>query len=157
MDEETIKWKSEFAEAYLEPLRTDGRKLRRMKAELIEQRDILSGLRGIDYTQPFVDVAAYNDAVHDAVARIMEMESAYEDAIANLDGRRAEARTRLDEMPGTEADLLRLYYVSALPWALVGEALNLAEGTCRNMRRGALAAFYDHLPRTERPPEQHAI
>ena len=157
MDEETIRWKSGVSELDLEPLRSDGQKLRRMRARLMEQREILSGLRGIDYTQPFVDAAAYGDAVHDAVVRILEMESEYDDAIANLDGRRAEARSCLDEMGGREADLLRLYYVCALPWACVGEALNLAEGTCKNMRRGALAGFYDYLPRTARFPEQHAI
>ena len=157
MDDETIRWKSEVSERYLEPLRSDGRKLRRMKAEIAEQRDMLSGLRGIDYTRPFVDVSAYGGAVHDAAARMVEMESAYEDALANLDMRRAEARACLDEMGGTEADLLRLYYVSALPWICVAEAMNLAEGTCKNMKRRALAVFFDYLPRSERPPEQHAV
>lgn len=146
-----------MAEDYLEPLRRDGTKLRRMRVELREERESAAGLTGIDYTRPAVAASPYGDAVPDAVARVAELEDAYQAALDDLNERRDEARERIDEMGGRSADLLRLRYVSALPWITVAEGMGLAEGTVRNMRVDALSRFYDFLPHTARPPEQGAF
>lgn len=157
MDEESEIWRAEFSEAYLRPLREEGRTLRRKLAELAEQREIMSGLRGVSFDKPVIAGAPAGDGVAEAVARLMDMENDYRADLVDLDRKRAEARGLLGQMGGTDADILRLYYVSALPWVCVGDAVNLAEGTCRNMRRPALARFYDFLPHYSKPPRRAAV
>ena len=157
MNQESERYRAEVSEAYLDPIRLAGRRLRVRQAKLVEERQRAGGLTGMDYTKPFVATAAYGDAIPDALARLAEMEEAYRADLDALGELRDEARARLAEMGGRDADLLRLRYVSALPWNTVAEAMGIAEGTCKNNRVGALARFYSHLPHTARPPEQRAF
>ena len=157
MDEEMQRMREEAAEAYLKRMRAAAARIRRMRSELAEQRELVSGLTGVDYTRPVVAASAYGDAVPDSVAELIEMEAAYDAELAALERERADARARLDAMGGREAELLRLYYVSAFPWICVAEVLNLAVSTCKNMRRDALFCFYDYLPHADRVPEIPAI
>lgn len=151
------KWRAEIAEAWLEPIRLAGRRLRARQVELIEERRRASGVTGLDYTKPFVVTSAYGDAIPDALARLAAMEEAYRADLDELSAMRAEARARLAEMGGRSADLLRLRYVSALPWKTVADGMGWAESTCKNSRTDALSRFFDHLPHTARPPDQRAF
>lgn len=157
MEREYKRYRAEVAEAYLEPIRIAGRRLLVKRVELREERERASGLTGIDYSRPFVLRSVYGDAIPDALSGLAALEDAYQADFEQLSAMRDEARSRLDEMGGRSADLLRLRYVSALPWVTVAEGMGLAEGTVRNMRVDALCRFFDHLPHTARPPEHQAF
>ena len=157
MDREMQRLREEASERYLKGIRATASKIRRMRAELAEQRELVCGLTGIDYTRPMVSTSAYGDAVPDSVAELMEMEEAYDAELAALERERAEARALLDAMGGREGELLRLYYVSAFPWICVAEVMCMAVGSCKNMRRDALFCFYDYLPHAFKVPEIPAI
>lgn len=157
MNGEYERYRAEVSEAYLEPIRLAGRKLRAKRAELMEERERAIGLTGFDYTRPIVASCASGDAVPDAVARLVALEAAYDEDLGDLSAMCDEARARLDEMGGRAAILLRLRYVSALPWNTVAEGMGLAKSTCKNMRMSALSKFFDYLPHTARPNEHLAF
>ena len=157
LDRETRRWRAQVSEEYLEPIRAAGRNLRIKQVELREERERASGLTGLDYTQPFVMASSYGDAIPDSLARLAAMEEDYRRDLDALSERREEARAALAEMGGRSADLLRLRYVSALPWVTVANGMGLAEGTCRNMREEALSELYDHLPHHAKPPSSRAV
>ena len=157
LNKDMERYHADVAEEYLEPIRRAGRELRVAQTELMEERQRASGVTGLDYTKPFVATSAYGDAIPDSLARLAELEAAYQERLDALGELRDEARGLLAEMGGRDACLLRLRYVSALPWNTVAEAMGLSEGTCKNARVPALARFYRYLPHTARPPEQRAF
>lgn len=157
MEREYKRYRAEIAEAYLDPIRRAGQKLRVKSAELAEERERVIGIMGPDYSRPIAAQSANGDKVPEAVARLVALEDAYRadfDAVTEM---RDEARARLDAMGGRAADLLRLRYVSALSWSAVADCMSLAESTVRNMRVDALCRFFDYLPHTARPPAQAAF
>ena len=154
---EMQRLREEASERYLKEVRGTASRIRRMRAELAEQRELVCGLTGVDYSRPMARTGSYGDAIPDSVAELIEMESAYDAELADLERMRAEARALLDAMGGREGEVLRLYYVSAFPWICVAEVMCMAVGSCKNLRRDALFCFYDYLPAGYKVPEIPAI
>lgn len=116
-----------------------------------------SSVGGIDYRHVVAGQMPNIDKVPNSVANLIEMKREAEEMMEEYSELKREAVRLLDEMDGTYGRLLSLYYVTALPWIAVAEALNYSEDWVKHMRNDALCEFYDYLPHVYRMPEQPAI
>ena len=145
------------AERYLREVRNLAVKHRVKEMYVRSLYEDASGVGGVDYTRVLVSQMPNLDKVPNSVANLIEMKREAELLMEDYTAMKQEAVRLLDEMDGTYGRLLSLYYVTALPWICVAEALNYSEDWVKPMRPDALCEFYDYLPHAYRMPEQPAI
>lgn len=152
--EEWDNYRRSQSRAYLEGVRDLGLKVEAVQAEAERIRDMVGGLRGLDYSQPKVRVSPVgDDSMVNAVAAVQEVTKAYcTDLAAYLEAYQ-EARACLDRMGGKGAAVLRLHYLANEKWAGVAEKLGYGSAeTAKKAGKAALAAFYDYVPLQYRDP-----
>lgn len=145
------------AKSYLQEIRELVLHVRVLEAEIAEQREAAAGVTGIDYTKVTVATSAYDDALPDAVAELMEMISNATAELAECASRQMEARKCLREMGGVEADVLILRYLLAFPWKKVAWKMGYSTDWVKHRCDDALFCFYDYMPAFRRDPLHRAI
>ena len=157
--EEWDRYRRSQSRAYLERVRELGLKVEAVQAEAERIRDMVGGLRGIDYMQPSVKSSpSGDDRMVAAVAAVQEVTRAYcADMVEYLEAYQ-EAKRCLGRMGGKGAAVLRLRYLAGREWSDVAKAIGYASETAaKNAGRVALVELYDHLPSTGRDPMHKAL
>ena len=157
MNDELQRYREQQAKAYLREIRELFIHVKALEAEIESQRELATGLTGVDYSKPGAGQAAGRDAVPNAVARLIELTTRacmeLEACVAMQD----EARRCLEEMGGVEADVLKLRYVAAKPWKDVSLALGYSVPYVKELCKDGLFCFYDYMPAHRRDPRIGAI
>lgn len=145
------------ARSYLEGVRDLAVKHRANDLYIKSLYEDAQGIAGVDYSRDIVSGTPSNDRMPASVANLIEMKREAEADAAEYFERKRDARDRLNAMDGTYGRLLLLYYVTALPWVRVADALNYSEDWCKHMAPDALCEFHDWLPRGLQVGGTHAI
>ena len=135
-------WKAAEAAAYLQGVRDSHRDLVRLQASVDLNADMA---HGIDYTANRGQGA--HDALERMAERLIEASEAYAAELAAWVELQAEAHgciNRLDD--ARYRAVLELYYVDAMPWEDVGDAIGYSTVWCKQLRMEALPAFWDVMP-----------
>ena len=147
------------ARSWLEKVRKAVGYARRLEASAKASYQRADGLKGIDYSKPFVKSSPYADAIPDAIAA----DEAIGDTLSAI---AADARDKVDEASRaihrlddkTEATCLHLYYVDAYDtWERVCVEMGYSYDGMMKLSRRALLHAYDVMPHGERSPMQPAI
>lgn len=158
MTEEMDHYKRSQARAYLKRVGKLGIKCKAIKAEIDYQRDLVGGLRGIDYTQSYTKTScAGDDPTVNAVVRLQELIRDYCAELASYTAEVAVAHECLGRMGSVGADVLRLHYLCGHSWEEVGARVEYAPDYARGVARSALVEFYKFMPHAERDPMHPAL
>ena len=151
------RYRREQASAYLRKIRDMRRHIAALNAEIDEQRALASGLTGIDYSRDNVSTSPTDDAMPNAVARLLEIIAERVELVRDYTGMLDECGTSLRDLNGTYGDVLRYRYLCDYPWERIAAATNYSEQWLYELHNQALSAFYDHMPPTQRDPMPKAI
>lgn len=157
LDSEMVLYRTEQAESYLKQVRKLYMQVRELEAMIAAQRELVSGLKGIDYTKSMTKSSANNDKVPDGVSRLFEMISEATTKIAECVELQGEAANTLDEMGGLGGKVLKLRYVFARSWDDAAKTLGYSSGYLKRVAKDALCEYYDYMPLPYRDPKYSAI
>ncbi|MBQ9069320.1 MAG: hypothetical protein IJ131_09765 [Eggerthellaceae bacterium] len=146
------RYRREQAAGYLKGIRDMRRHIASLNAEIDAHRDTAAGIAGIDYSRDLVDVSPTDDAMPDAVARIIEIATERIETVRDYTAQMEQCSRALARMGGTYADVLRYRYVCDYPWERVASRMNYSEQWLYELHNLALAAFYDYMPASGRDP-----
>lgn len=157
--EEWDRYRRGQSRAYLDRVRELGLKVEAVQAEAERIRDMVGGLRGIDYAQPSVKGSPSGDErMVSAVAAVQEITRAYCADLAEYLEAYREAKACLDRMGGKGAALLRLRYLANEDWGPIAKRLGYSSAaSAKKTGMSALCRLYDYLPSSARDPLPPAL
>lgn len=148
---------AEQASRYLKRIRDAKRHIAALNAEVDEQRALASGLKGIDYSRDMVQTSPSDDAMPNAVARLMDVIAQRVELVRDYAEMLSECGESLARMNGTGADILRYRYLCNWPWERIAAETGYSEQWLYELHNRAMATFYDYMPAHERDPLPRAI
>lgn len=157
LTDEFDRYRYDQARAWLEHVRGLGRKADALRAAADEQRELLSGVRGVDYGRGGGG-APSPDAVPNAVAAIERAVSAYCSALAEFLDEQRDARLALSRLEKPEHfEVLARRYCDGWEWERICAAMGYTYDGAMALHRRAVAAAYDVMPPGSRDPRHPAI
>lgn len=156
MDPEMKRYRAAQAKAYLQHIRMLCLRIRELNAEIDTQREIATGITGIDYTRGAPSQKSSQDKMPDAVAKLISLISQACADLAECTEEQEEAAACLDRMGGLAAATLKLRYLLAMSWQQVGSTLHYSKEYVKHIERDALCEFYDYMPHRCRDPRHPA-
>ncbi len=151
------RYEREQASAYLKRVRDAKRHIAALTAEVDEVRSLASGLKGIDYSRDAVQTSATDDAMPNAVAKLLDLIAERVALIDEYAGMMSECGQALANLNGTYADILRYRYMCDHPWERIAVETHYSEAYLYELHGLALSAFYPLMPTHERDPLPSAL
>lgn len=156
--DEYERYKRAQAERWLKHVLKLGDRCRALKLEIDEQRKLASGLSGIDYSSPAVRSGKTQDAVPDAVSRLLDSIRDYCTELASYVGEQKDAHDALSKMAdAVEAECLTRRYVLGQPWERACVDMRYSYDGMMSLRRRALLHAYEVMPLEWRDPMHPAV
>ena len=152
---EATAFKAETAAAWLDGIRRLKREAELAYDLAATERDMIDGLRGIDYSKE--PGASSADPMLGAVARLQASVARYEATLEEYLEERDRAATAIMrvEMPGRA--VLAYHYLADRPYQWIEGRLAYSHGGVMKLRRQALAELYGVMPADARPDIPKAI
>lgn len=158
MGEEYERYKIGQAEAWLRHVLRLGNRCRALRAEIEAQRELASGLRGLDYSSPAVSASPTADTVPNAVSRLLDGIQDYCTELAGYVGEQEAAHKALQRLEDArEAECLTLYYICGYKWSAVAKSMSYSYESVMALRRSGLLHAYDVMPLEWRDPMHPAV
>lgn len=158
MSEEYDRYKRAQAARWLEHVRRLGGKCRALQREVEEQRELASGLKGLDYSAPAVSASSSPDGIPNAVALLLE---AIEDYCTELAGYVAEQKAAHDALNSMSdelgAEALKRHYLCGQSWESCCVDMGYSWDGMMSLRKRAVLELYDHIPTEWRDPLHQAV
>ena len=151
------RYQREQASSYLKRVRAAKRHIVALNAEVDELRNLASGLTGIDYSRDVIQVSPTDDAMPNAVARLLDVISERVELVRDYAGMMEECGAALRDLNGTYADVLRYRYLCDYSWERIAAQANYSEAYLYELHNQALSAFWDHMPASQRDPLPRAL
>lgn len=128
-----------------------------MRAAVDEQRELLAGVRGLDYARGGGGPSS-PDAVPNAVAAVERAVSEYCSALAEFVDEQRAARLALSRLERPEHfEVLARRYCDGWEWERICAATGYTYGGAMKLHRAAVVAAYDVMPPGFRDPRHPAI
>ena len=157
-EEEYERYKIGQAEAWLRHVLRLGNRCRALRAEIEAQRELASGLRGLDYSAPAVSASTTADTLPNAVSRLLDGIKDYCIELAGYVDEQEAAHKALKGLEDSrEAECLTLYYLCGRKWSDVAKAMSYSVDTVMELRRSGLLHAYDVMPLEWRDPMHPAV
>ena len=158
MSEEYDRYKRAQAARWLEHVRCLGSKCRALQREVEEQRELASGVKGLDYSSPAVSASSSPDGIPNAVALLLET---IEDYCTELAGYVAEQKAAHDALNAMSdelgAEALKRHYLCGQSWESCCVDMGYSWDGMMSLRKRAVLELYDHIPTEWRAPLHHAL
>ena len=151
------RYEREQASAYLKRVRDARRHIAALNAEVDEVRNLASGLKGIDYTRDAVSTSPTDDAMPNAVSKLLDLIAERVALVDSYVRMMDECGAALANLNGTYSDILRYRYMCDYPWERIAIETHYTEAYLYELHGQALSAFYPHMPERERDPLPRAI
>lgn len=151
------RYEREQASAYLKRVRDARRHIAALNAEVDEVRSLASGLKGIDYSRDVVSSTATDDAMPNAVSKLLDLIAERVELVREYVGVLDECGQALREMNGVHADILRYRYLCDYPWERIAMSMNYSEQWLYELHYQALERFYEYMPEKERDAVPKAL
>lgn len=151
------RYEREQASAYLKRVRDARRHIAAINAEVDEVRNLASGLKGIDYSRDVVSSSPTDDAMPNAVSKLLDLIAERVELVDSYVRMMDECGAALAAMDGTYSDILRYRYMCDYPWERIAVEMHYSEQWLYELHGQALAAFYPHMPEHERDPLPRAL
>lgn len=151
------RYRREQSGAYLRRIRDMRRHIAALNAEVDEHRALASGLTGIDYSRDMVQVSPTDDAMPNAVAKLLDIIAERVELAREYTGMLDECGAALRDLNGTYADILRYRYLCDYSWERIAASANYSEAYLYELHNQALSAFWEHMPETQRDPLPRAL
>ena len=158
MGEEMERYKIGQAEAWLRHVLRLGNRCRALRAEIEAQRELASGLRGLDYSAPAVSASPTADTIPNAVSRLLDGIRDYCTELQEYASEQEAAHKALKGLEDArEAECLTLYYLCGRKWSEVARSMDYSVDTVMELRRSGLLHAYDVMPLEWRDPMHPAV
>lgn len=158
MSEEYDRYKRAQAARWLEHVRRLGGKCRSLQREVEEQRELASGVKGLDYSAPAVSASSSPDGIPNAVALLLET---IEDYCTELAGYVAEQKAAHDALNAMSdelgAEALKRHYLCGQSWESCCVEMGYSWDGMMSLRKRAVLELYDHIPMEWRDPLHQAV
>jgi hypothetical protein len=151
------RYEREQASAYLKRVRDARRHIAAINAEVDEVRNLASGLKGIDYSRDVVTTSPTDDAMPNAVSKLLDLIAERVALVDSYVRMMDECDRALKEMGGLHERILRYRYINDAAWADVEKAIGYSGQWLHELHKRALADFYDYMPTRERNPLPPAL
>ena len=151
------RYEREQASAYLKRVRDARRHIAALNAEVDEVRNLASGLKGIDYSRDAVSTSPNDDAMPNAVSKLLDLIAERVALVDSYVRMMDECGAALASLNGTYSDILRYRYMCDYPWERIAIETHYTEAYLYELHGQALSAFYPHMPERERDPLPRAI
>ena len=151
------RYEREQASAYLKRVRDARRHIAALNAEVDEVRNLASGLKGIDYSRDMVSTSPTDDAMPNAVSKLLDLIAERVALVDSYVRMMDECGAALANLNGTYSDILRYRYMCDYPWERIAVETHYTEAYLYELHGQALSAFYPHMPERERDPIPRAI
>lgn len=158
MTEEYDRYKRAQAARWLEHVRKLGTRCRSLQAEIDAQREIASGLSGIDYSKPAVQSTSTPDSVPNAVIRLQGLISDYCTELVGYVDEQKRAHDALSRMDNAEqAEALKRHYLLGQSWELCCVEMGYSYDGMMKLRGRGMLSLYPHIPLEWRDPSHPAV
>lgn len=158
MSEEYDRYKRAQAARWLEHVRKLGTKCRSLQAEIDGQREMASGLSGMDYSAPAVKSSPTPDAVPNAVIRLQRLISDYCTELVGYVDEQRRAHDALSRIENAEqAEALKRHYLLGQRWEECCVAMGYSCEGMKSLRYRGLLAVYGVMPQEWRDPVHRAV
>ena len=158
MSEEYDRYKRAQATRWLEHVRRLGGKCSALQREVEEQRELASGVKGLDYSAPAVSASSSPDGIPNAVALLLET---IEDYCTELAGYVAEQKAAHDALNAMSdelgAEALKRHYLCGQSWESCCVDMGYSWDGMMSLRKRAVLELYDHIPMEWRAPLHQAL
>lgn len=151
------RYEREQASAYLKRVRDARRHIAAINAEVDEVRNLASGLKGIDYSRDVVSTSPTDDAMPNAVSKLLDLIAECVELVDSYVRMLYECDRALKEMGGLHERILRYRYLNNMAWEEMTKAFGYSEPWLYELHKKALSDFYEHMPETERDPVPRAL
>ena len=151
------RYEREQASAYLKRVRDARRHIAALNAEVDEVRNLASGLKGIDYSRDAVSTPPTDDAMPNAVSKLLDLIAERVALVDSYVRMMDECGAALANLNGTYSDILRYRYMCDYPWERIAVEMHYSEQWLYELHGQALSAFYPHMPEHERDPLPRAL
>ena len=159
MTEEWEQYRYAQARAWLEHIRALGERVDSTKALIDSERNMMDGVRGIDYgASNGGGSSSPDDAMVNAIAKMQRHIAEYAALLSEYEDERYDARNHLAKMEGhAERQALTYRYLLGWSWDDVCAAMFYTHDGMMKLRRRAIVSAYDVMPLEWRDPVQHAL
>lgn len=158
MSEEYDRYKRAQAARWLEHVRRLGGKCRALQREVEGQRELASGVKGLDYSAPAVSASSSPDGIPNAVALLLDT---IEDYCTELAGYVAEQKAAHDALNAMSdelgAEALKRHYLCGQSWESCCVDMGYSWDGMMKLRRRALLSAYEAMPTEWRDPTHQAV
>lgn len=158
MSDEYDRYKRAQAARWLEHVRKLGARCRALQAEIESQRELASGLRGMDYSAPAVSSSPSADAVPNAVVKLQSMISDYCTELSGYIDEQRRAHVTIGMMDNAEqAEALKRHYLMGQRWEECCVAMGYSWDGMKTLRYRGLLSVYPLMPLEWRDPAHQAM
>ena len=151
------RYRREQSSAYLRRIRDMRRHIAALNAEIDEQRHLASGLTGIDYSRDAVSTSPNDDAMPNAVSKLLDLIAERVALVRDYAAMLDECNDALIETGGLSETILRCRYVNDMAWEDVARELGYSEQWMYELHNRALLDFYNHMPTSGKDPLPRAL
>lgn len=151
------RYEREQASAYLKRVRDARRHIAAINAEVDEVRNLASGLKGIDYSRDAVSTSPNDDAMPNAVSKLLDLIAERVELVRDYAAMLDECNDALIETGGLSETILRCRYVNDMAWEDVARELGYSEQWMHELHNRALLDFYNHMPTSGKDPLPRAL
>lgn len=146
MVDELSEFRIYAAEQYALHIRSLKRKVDALEADVQEQRDSLTGLKAVIYSDMPRSPNAYGDAIPDGIAKLQELIVECVAQIAEWADEQITFRRAIEHMMGAHYTIMLDYYVKGMTWSAVADDIGYTERRVMDLRRDALLELYGTMP-----------
>ena len=155
--EEWDEYKYEQARAWLEYVRGLGERAKVAQALVESERELLDGLRGIDYSSDG-PTSPNDDALVDAISRLQDHIKQYIENLVEYVDVRADAVKRINGLKyAHEIECLYYRYMRNKSWEEICVDMAYTHDGMMKLRRRAIVSAYEVMPNDWRDPLHPAI
>ena len=157
MDADIARWRADQAERWLRYVRSLGSRISTLQCEIDAQRALAESARSI-WPDDLPKTAPNHDQLPNAVVALIELIADY---CVELQGYVEEQHQTHEALSGIEDEAIRValtsYYLLGKSWELCCTEMNYTWDGMMKLRRRALLAAYEVMPRAWRDPVSRAI
>lgn len=144
------------ARRWLDSIKQAGQHVGTLKAMIEAERDLMDGVRGINYAA--VPGGGSDDSTLEAIERIRGDIQDYTASLNEYLERRHDAQRRIERLEDkTEARALMCRYLLGWPWSEIETHMSYSHAQVMRIHYAAVVHVYDFMPHSEREPIHKAI
>lgn len=157
VDNSEIKaYKAEVASLWLDDVRRLKREADLAYDMMLDERTMLDGLRGIDYSREPTGSGG-GDPMLDAIGRLQSSIGRYSEIMSEYLDERAVAAEIIEKVSMPGRAVLAYYYLAGKPYSWIEARMAYSHGGIMKIRRAALVEIFDLMPHDRRPTIPRAI